>query len=52
MAKYKIEIEVEIDEEYSNSNQIEDLVNDLTYVVADYNCFYQVGDTKVFKEIK
>lgn len=52
MAKYKIEIEIETDEEYSKSNQIEDLRDDLTSVVGDYNCFCQIGNTKVFEEVK
>ena len=46
MSKYEISIVVESDSDYSDGEQIEELRNDLTSVVADYNCFCQIGTQK------
>lgn len=47
MAKYKIELTVESDNDYSDGNQIEELRDDIEMVVADYNCFCQLGEVKI-----
>lgn len=47
MAKYEITLVVESDDDYSDGDQIEELRNELTSVVTDYNCFCQIGNTKI-----
>lgn len=47
MAKYKIELTVESDNDYSDGDQIEELRDDIEMVVADYNCFCRIGEAKV-----
>ncbi len=47
MAKYKIELIVESDNDYFDGEQIEDLRNDIEMATASYNCFCQVGEVKV-----
>lgn len=47
MAKYKIELVVESDDDYSDGEQIEELRNDIEMAVASYNCFCQIGEAKV-----
>lgn len=47
MARYEITLVVESDNNFSDGEQIEELRNELTSVVADYNCFCQIGSTKV-----
>lgn len=47
MAKYKIELTVESDNDYSDGNQIEELRDDIEMVVADYNCFCRLGEVKI-----
>ena len=47
MAKYKIELSVESDNDYSDGDQIEELRNDIEMAVASYNCFCQIGEVKV-----
>ena len=47
MAKYKIELIVESDNDYSDGDQVEELRKDIEMTVANYNCFYQIGDVKV-----
>lgn len=49
MAKYEIKITIESDNDYSNSNQIEDLVNEITLMIANYNCFYRTREIQVRK---
>lgn len=49
MTKYEIKITIESDDNYSNSNQIEDLVNEITLMIADYNCFYRTKEIQVQK---
>lgn len=46
MAKYKIELIVESDNDYSDGDQIEELRNDIEMAVASYNCFCQIGEVK------
>lgn len=47
MAKYKIELTVESDNDYSDGDQIEELRGDIEMVVADYNCFCRIGEVKI-----
>lgn len=47
MAKYQINLIIESDDDYSDSEQIEELINDIEMTVAGYNCFYQNGDIKI-----
>lgn len=47
MARYKITLVLESDPDYSDGEQIEELRDEITSVVADYNCFCQIGETKV-----
>lgn len=47
MEKYKIELIIESDNDYSDGDQIEDLRNDIEMTIASYNCFYQVGEVKI-----
>lgn len=47
MAKYEITLTVETDDDYSDGEQIEALRDEITMLVADYNCFCQIGDVKV-----
>lgn len=49
MAKYKIELIVESDNDYFDGNQIEDLKNDIEMTTASYNCFCRVGEVKVWE---
>lgn len=47
MAKYKITVVVESDDDYTDGDQIEELRSDISMVIADYNCFCMIGDVKV-----
>ena len=47
MAKYKIELTVESDNDNSDGNQIEELRDDIEMVVAGYNCFCRLGEVKI-----
>ena len=49
MKKYKITAVVESDDEYSDGNQIEELKDDISMLIADYNCFCEIGDIKIEK---
>lgn len=49
MAKYEITVVVESDNDFSNSEQIEELKDEITMTVANYNCFCQIGSTQVRK---
>lgn len=49
MSKYKIELIVESDNDYSDGDQIEELRDDIEMAVASYNCFCQVGEVKVYE---
>lgn len=51
MARYEITLVVESDNNYSDGEQIEELRDDITMVVANYNCFCQIGNTEV-RELK
>ena len=45
--RYEIKVVVESDDDYTDGDQIESLKVDIEMVVADYNCFCQVGNIKV-----
>lgn len=45
--KYKITAVVEQDKDYSNTDQIKELVSDIQMDVASYNCFRIAEDVKV-----
>ena len=47
MARYGITVIVESDNDYSEGNQIEELRDDLSMLITDYNCFIQIGDIKI-----
>lgn len=47
MARYGITVNVESDNDYSDGDQIEKLRDDLSMLIADYNCFMQIGDVKI-----
>ena len=47
MTKYKITAVVESDDEYSDGNQIEELKDDISMLIADYNCFCEIGSVKI-----
>lgn len=47
MAKYKITAIVESDDEYSDGDQIEALRDDISMLIADYNCFCEIGNVKI-----
>lgn len=47
MAKYEITVVVESDNDFSDGEQIEELRDEITMTVANYNCFCQIGNTKV-----
>ena len=47
MGSCRITVIVESDNDYSDGNQIEELRDDLSMLIADYNCFLQIGDVKV-----
>ena len=47
MARYKVTVVVESDDDYADGDQIEELRSDISMVIADYNCFCMIGDVKV-----
>lgn len=47
MARYGITVTVESDNDYSDGDQIERLRDDLSMMIADYNCFVQISDVKI-----
>ena len=47
MAKYGITVIVESDNDYTDGDQIEELRGDLSMMIADYNCFVQIGNIKI-----
>lgn len=44
MAKYRISVDLEFDSDYHRNNQIEDIKNEITMLIAGYNCFLRIGD--------
>ena len=47
MAKYKITAVVESDDDYSDGEQLEELRDEISMVIADYNCFCGIGDVRI-----
>jgi hypothetical protein len=47
MARYKISLTIESDDDYTDGEQIESLKNDIQMRVADYNCFIIKKDVSV-----
>ena len=45
--KYKVSVVLEFDNEYFNGNQIEDIKDEITMLIADYNCFLRTSDVTV-----
>lgn len=44
MEKYRISVDLEFDSDYHRNNQIEDIKNEITMLIAGYNCFLRIGD--------
>lgn len=44
MAKYRISVDIELDNDYRSNHQIEDIKNEIAMVIAGYNCFLRIGD--------
>lgn len=49
MARYKVDVIIETNSDYTNGNQIEDIQKEISMVVADYNCFLRISDVTVEK---
>ena len=47
MARYEITLEIESDDDYLDGEQIEELRNEITSVIEDYDCFCQIGNIKI-----
>lgn len=47
MMKYKISFTVEFDQNYADSEQLEALRDEISMVIADYNCFLETGGVKI-----
>lgn len=51
MSKQKLEhqitVSVVLDEEYANSNHLQELKNEIEILIASYNCFLQTSEVMV-----
>ena len=47
MAKYEVIVKIETMDDYSDGDQLEALRDDVEMVVADYDCFSQIGSVKI-----
>lgn len=47
MAKYELILKIETMDDYSDGNQLENLRDEVEMVVADYDCFSQIGSIKI-----
>ena len=49
MAKYELILKIETMDDYRDGDQIEALRDEIEMVVADYDCFSQIGSVKIRK---
>lgn len=47
MARYRISVVIESDSNYSDGEQLEDIRNEISMVIADYSCFCEVGNVVI-----
>lgn len=47
--KYRISVIIGFDQEYSRGDQMENIKSEISMLIADYNCFYVIGDIAIEK---